>query len=129
MNKVLASCLAVGAHLSLLGCSSTTAEQPPDGRGGIAEARPVALSGEAELQNRRLACLRGTIDRFKASDAAGYANATLPRAELLAARIARELAGGLIDDARSHLLTLDAYSADLVARAGLPTDLVATCES
>jgi hypothetical protein len=129
MNKVLALGLVVGVQISLIGCGSTTAEQPPDGRGGIAEARPVALSGPAELENRRLACLRGTIGRFKASDAAQYANATLPRAELLAARIARELAGGLIDDARSHLLTLDAYAADLAATAKLPADLVATCES
>jgi hypothetical protein len=112
----------------LCGCS-TTADWPPDGRGGIAETRPVVLTGEAELQNRRLACLRGAIDLFKTSDSAALSNATLPRADLLSARIARELAGGLLDDARSHLLTLDAYVEDLLISAGLPRDRVTTCES
>jgi hypothetical protein len=118
-----------GLALALLCGCSTTADWPPDGRGGIAEARPVVLTGEAELQNRRLACLRGAIDLFKTSDAASLSNATLPRADLLSARIARELAGGLLDDARSHLLTLDAYVEDLLTTAGLPRDRVTTCES
>jgi hypothetical protein len=128
MMKLLVGLGAGLAPVLLSGCS-TTASWPPDGRGGIAETRPVVLTGEAELQNRRLACLRGAIDRYKASDAAVLASATLPRADLLAARIARELAGGLLDDARSHLLTLDVYVDDLLKSAGLPDDMVATCES
>jgi hypothetical protein len=122
---------AVGAALALVllcGCS-TSADWPPHGRGGVAETRPVVLTGEAELQNRRLACLRGALDLFKTADAAALSNATLPRADLLSARIARELAGGLLDDARSHLLTLDVYVEDLLTSAGLPADRVATCES
>jgi hypothetical protein len=128
MTKPTVTSIAGLALLVLSGCS-TTADWPPPGRGGIAEARPVTLTGEAELQNRRLACLRGALDRFKASDAGALSTATLPRADMLVARIARELAGGLLDDARSHLLTLDAYVEDLLTTAGLPADLVTTCES
>jgi|GEM_PF-6596741 hypothetical protein len=128
MVKLLVGLGAGLAPVLLWGCS-TSADWPPDGRGGIAETRPVVLSGEAELQNHRLACLRGALDRFKTSDAAKLSNATVPRADMLAARIARELAGGLLDDARSHLLTLDVYVDDLLTTAGLPVDMVATCES
>ena len=59
---------------------------------GSVEAAPKP---EAAALNLQLSCFKSLIDRYKASDAADYANATLPRADSLGSRISREIAGGL----------------------------------
>ena len=116
--------LAAVALLSLSGCSE---DWPSYGRGGIAELRPVPLSSEAATLNLQLSCYKTLIDRYKASDAAAYANATLPRADSLGARISREVAGGLLPDARYDMETLKVMVVDLMATADLPTDKVDQC--
>ena len=116
--------LAAAALSSLSGCSE---DWPSHGRGGIAESRPSPLSPEAAALNLQLSCYKGLVDRYKASDAAAYANATLPRADSLGARISREVAGGLLPDARYDMETLKVMVVDLMAAADLPTDKVDRC--
>lgn len=116
--------LAAAALLSLSGCSE---DWPSYGRGGIAESRPVPLNPEAAVLNLQLSCYKALVDRYKASDAAAYANATLPRADSLGARISREVAGGLLPDARYDMETLKVMVVDLMATADLPTDKVDQC--
>ena len=116
--------LAAAVLLSLTGCSE---DWPSYGRGGIAELRPVPLAPEAAPLNLQLGCFKAQIDRYKASDAAAYANATLPRADAMSARISREIAGGLLPDARYDMETLRVMVVDLVETAQLPTDKVDLC--
>lgn len=116
--------LAAAALLSLSGCSE---DWPSSGRGGIAESRPIPLGAEAAALNLQLSCYKGLVDGYKASDAAAYANATLPRADSLGARISREVAGGLLPDARYDMETLKVMVVDLMAAADLPTDKVDRC--
>jgi hypothetical protein len=116
--------LAAVALLSLTGC---TEDWPSYGKGGIAELRPVPLAPEAATLNLQLSCFKAEIDRYKASDAAAYANATLPRADAMGARISREIAGGLLPDARYDMETLRVMVVDLVEAAELPTDKVDQC--
>lgn len=118
------TCLGALALLSLAGCSE---DWPSYGHGGIAELRPIPLQPEAEALNLQLSCYKALIDRYKASDAAGYANATLPRADSLGARISREVAGGLLPDARYDMETLKVMVVDLMEAAELPTDKVDQC--
>lgn len=116
--------LGVVALLSLGGC---TEDWPSYGHGGIAELRPIPLKPEAAALNLQLSCFKGLIDRYKASDAAAYSNATLPRAETLGARISREIAGGLLPDARYDMETLKVMVVDLTDAAEMPTDKVDQC--
>ncbi|MDB5360286.1 MAG: hypothetical protein JWO51_1583 [Rhodospirillales bacterium] len=116
--------LGVVALLSLAGC---TEDWPSYGHGGIAELRPIPLKPEAAALNLQLSCFKGLIDRYKASDAAAYSNATLPRAETLSARISREIAGGLLPDARYDMETLKVMVVDLTDAAEMPTDKVDQC--
>ncbi|HLZ65330.1 MAG TPA: hypothetical protein VKQ29_03810 [Aliidongia sp.] len=115
---------AVAAFLCLAGCSE---DWPSYGRGGIAELRPVPLQPEAASLNLQLSCFKALVDRYKASEAAAYANATLPRAEAFGARISREIAGGLLPDARYDMNTLKVMVGDLMEAADLPTDKVDQC--
>jgi hypothetical protein len=105
--------LGVVALLSLGGC---TEDWPSYGHGGIAELRPIPLKPEA-----------AALNLYKASDAAAYSNATLPRAETLGARISREIAGGLLPDARYDMETLKVMVVDLTDAAEMPTDKVDQC--
>jgi hypothetical protein len=117
--------LGGAALLSLAGCSND--DWPAYGHGGIAELRPVPLKPEAATLNLQLSCYKSLIDRYKASDAAAYSNATLPRADELGFRISREIAGGLLADARYDLETLKVMVGDLMEAAELPTDKVDQC--
>jgi len=123
--SVRPACLGVLALLSLAGCSSES--WPSSGHGGIAELRPIPLPPEAAALNLKLSCYKALIDRYKASDAAVYANATLPRSDDLGIRISREIAGGLLPDARYDLETLKVMVVDLMEDAELPTDKVDQC--
>jgi hypothetical protein len=116
--------LAAVALLSLSGCSE---DWPSYGHGGIAESRPIPLNPEAAALNLQLSCYKALVDRYKASDAAAYANATLPRADGLGVRISREVAGGLLPDARYDMETLKVMVVDLMETADLPTDKVDRC--
>ena len=116
--------LGLAALLALAGCSE---DWPSYGHGGIAELRPIPLKPEAAALNLQLSCFKALIDRYKASDAADYANATLPRADNLGARISREIAGGLLPDARYDMETLKVMVADLMDAAQLPIDKVDQC--
>lgn len=112
------------ALLSLSGCSE---DWPSNGHGGIAELRPIPLGPEGAALNLQLSCYKALVDRYKASDAVAYANATLPRAESLGARISREVAGGLLADARYDMETLKVMVVDLMEAAELPTDKADQC--
>jgi hypothetical protein len=116
--------LGASALLSMAGCSE---DWPSYGHGGIAELRPIPLKPEGAALNLQLSCFKSMIDRYKASDAVTYANATLPRADSLGARISREIAGGLLPDARYDMETLKVMVVDLMEAAELPTDKVDQC--
>ncbi len=119
MRAFLLACFLIVPFLA--GCSSDLG-WPDQGHGGIAELRPAPLAGEADQMNATLSCLRGRINQFKQSEAAGLSTASLPRAELMSNRIARELAGDLIADARADLRTLEILVADLLSFAGIDPD-------
>lgn len=115
---------AAAAFLFLTGCAE---DWPSHGKGGVAELRPVPLPPAAASLNLQLSCFKGLIDRYKASDAAAYANATLSRADTLGSRISREVAGGLLPDARYDMATLRVMVVDLMETAELPADRVDQC--
>jgi hypothetical protein len=121
LRSTVLGCLAL---LSLAGCSE---DWPKYGRGGIAELRPIPLSPEAQALNLKLSCYKSLVDRYKATDAADYANANLPRADAMGARISREIAGGLLPDARYDLETLKVMVVELMESAELRTDKVDQC--
>jgi hypothetical protein len=125
MRIFLGPALGLSALLALAGCSGE--DWPSYGHGGIAELRPIPLKPEAAALNLQLSCFKALINRYKASDAADYANATLPRADNLGARISREIAGGLLPDARYDLETLKVMVADLMDAAQMPIDKVDQC--
>lgn len=127
MGGSLARAALLGAALlALAGCSSNE-DWPAYGHGGIAELRPIPLKPEAAALNVQLSCYKGLVDQYKASEAAAYSNATLPRADNMGFRISREIAGGLLGDARYDLETMKVMVGDLMEAADLPTDKVDQC--
>ncbi len=121
---LLRPALGFAAILMLAGCGE---DWPSYGHGGIAELRPIPLRPEAAALNLQLSCYKALVNRYKASDAADFANATLPRADSLGSRISREIAGGLLPDARYDLETLKVMVVDLMDAAQLPIDKVDQC--
>jgi hypothetical protein len=121
LRSTLLGCVAL---LSLAGCGE---DWPKNGRGGLAELRPIPLSSEASALNLQLSCYKALVDRYKATDAADYANANLPRADAIGGRVSREIAGGLLPDARYDLETMKVMVVELMESAELPTDKVYQC--
>jgi hypothetical protein len=107
MNKLVFICIIA---LGLPGCALVTAENWPDqGSGGLAE---YVASDDPQIHS-----IRARIDALRASGASFYAAADFENAEVLFARVQRELAGGLYIDGDANLARLQTLLASIERRS------------